>query len=101
MQPVDALVLPTIPIPALPAEQMYQEITIEGQRENSGDTMLRLTMPFNLAGIPAISFPCGFNGQGLPLSLQVAGKPFEEGLILRIAHVYQQMTDWHRRQANV
>ena len=98
MQPVDALVLPTLPIPALPVEQMYQEISIEGQRENSGDTMLRLTMPFNLAGIPAISFPCGFNSQGLPLGLQVAGKPFEEGLILRIAHVYQQMTDWHRRE---
>lgn len=97
MQSVDALVLPTLPIPALPIAQMYQEISIEGQRENSGETMLRLTMPFNLAGIPAISFPCGFNSQGLPLALQVAGKPFEEGLVLRIAHVYQQMTDWHRR----
>jgi aspartyl-tRNA(Asn)/glutamyl-tRNA(Gln) amidotransferase subunit A len=98
MQPVDALILPTLPIPALPIKDMYQEITIEGQRENSGETMLRLTMPFNLAGIPSISFPCGFNGQGLPLAVQVVGKPFEEGLILRIAHAYQQMTDWHRRE---
>lgn len=99
MQPVDVLILPTQPIPAIPVEQMYQEISIEGQRENSGESMLRLTMPFNLAGLPAISFPCGFNSQRLPLALQVAGKPFEEGLILRIAHVYQQMTDWHRREA--
>lgn len=98
MQPVDALILPTLPIPALPIKDMYQEIRIEGQRENSGETMLRLTMPFNLAGIPSISFPCGFNGQGLPLAVQVVGKPFEEGLILRIAHAYQQMTDWHRRE---
>ncbi len=101
MQPVDALILPTLPIPALPIKDMYQEITIEGQRENSGETMLRLTMPFNLAGIPSISFPCGFNGQGLPLAVQVVGKPFEEGLILRIAHAYQQMTDWHRREIPV
>lgn len=98
MQPVDALVLPTIPIPALPVEQMYQEISIEGVRENSGNSMLRLTMPFNLAGLPALSLPCGFNSAELPLALQIAGKPFEEGLILRIAHAYQQMTDWHLRE---
>ena len=60
--------------------------------------MLRLTMPFNMAGLPAISCPCGFASNGLPLGLQVAGKPFEEGMILRIAHAYQQMTDWHRRE---
>jgi aspartyl-tRNA(Asn)/glutamyl-tRNA(Gln) amidotransferase subunit A len=99
MQGVDALVLPTIPIPAVPVPQMYQEISIEGVRENSGDAMLRLTMPFNLAGLPAITFPCGFNSQGLPLGLQVVGKPFEEGLILRIAHAYQQLTDWHHRES--
>lgn len=98
MQPVDALVLPTMPIPALPIAQMYQEISIEGQRENSGETMLRLTMPFNLAGLPALSFPCGFSTSGLPLGVQVVGKPFEEAMILRIAHMYQQMTDWHRRE---
>lgn len=101
MHQVDALVLPAIPIPALPVPLMYQEISIEGVKENSGDAMLRLTMPFNLAGLPAISFPDGFNSQGLPLSLQIAGKPFEEGLILRIAHAYQQLTDWHRREVKI
>ena len=99
MQSVDALVMPTLPIAAIAVEDMYQEITIDGERENSGDAMLRLTMPFNLAGLPAISFPCGFNSQGMPLAIQVAGKPFEEGLILRIAHAYQLLTDWHRREA--
>ncbi len=98
MQAVDALVLPAIPIPALPVELMYKDITIEGQQENSGNAMLRLTMPFNLTGQPAISLPCGFNSEGLPLGLQIAGKAFEEGLILRIAHAYQQLTDWHRRE---
>lgn len=98
MQPIDALILPTIPIPALPVSLMYKEITIEGVKENSGDAMLRLTMPFNLAGLPTLSLPGGFNSEGLPLAVQIAGKPFEEGLILRIAYAYQQMTDWHLRQ---
>ena len=98
MHQIDALALPTIPIPAVTVPQMYQEITIEGVKENSGDAMLRLTMPFNLAGLPAMTFPCGFNSQGLPLGLQIAGKPFEEGLILRVAYAYQQLTDWHRSE---
>lgn len=98
MQQVDALVLPTQPMPAIPITSIGQEISIDGVRESATGAMLRLTMPFNLAGLPAISFPCGFSTQGLPLGLQVAGKPFEEGLILRIAHAYQQMTDWHRRE---
>ncbi|MGH2507752.1 MAG: amidase family protein, partial [Ktedonobacteraceae bacterium] len=98
MQQVDALILPTQPMPAIPIAQIGQDISIDSVTENVGEAMLRLTMPFNLAGLPAISFPCGFNSQGLPLSVQVVGKPFEEGLILRIAHSYQQMTDWHRRE---
>lgn len=98
MQSVDALVLPAQPLPAIPSAQMGQEISIDGTREDASEAMLRLTMPFNLAGLPAITFPCGFSSNGLPLSLQVAGKPFEEGMVLRIAHAYQYMTDWHRRE---
>lgn len=100
MQGVDALILPTQPVPAIQITQMDQQITIEGREENATGAMLRLTMPFNLSGLPAISFPCGFSSQGLPLGLQAVGKPFEEGLVLRIAHAYQQMTDWHRREAS-
>ena len=98
MQPVDALILPAQPMPAIQIAQMGQQITIEGRTENAGDAMLRLTMPLNLAGLPALAFPCGFNSQHLPLGLQAVGKPFEEGLLLRIAHAYQQLTDWHRRE---
>ncbi|HEX7736097.1 MAG TPA: amidase [Ktedonobacteraceae bacterium] len=99
MQSVDALLLPTQPIPAIPAAQMDQEISIDGARENATTAMLRLTMPFNLAGLPALSFPCGFSTDGLPIGLQAVGKPFEETMVLRIAHVYQHMTDWHRRES--
>jgi len=98
MQRVDALVLPTIPMPAIPIAQMDQDISIEGITENATGALLRLTMPFNLTGLPACSFPAGFTADGLPIGLQIVGKPFEEATALRIAHAYQQLTDWHRRE---
>lgn len=98
MQGVDALVLPTLPTPAIPREQIYQDINIDGVVENATAALLRLTYPFNLAGLPAISLPCGFTANGLPIGLQVVGKPFEETMVLRIAHAYQQLTDWHHRE---
>jgi aspartyl-tRNA(Asn)/glutamyl-tRNA(Gln) amidotransferase subunit A len=98
MQQVNALVLPTIPIPAFPVEQSNQQINIDGVLEESTAALLRLTRAFNLSGLPAISLPCGFTASGLPIGLQLAGRPFEEAMILRIAHAYQQLTDWHRRE---
>jgi aspartyl-tRNA(Asn)/glutamyl-tRNA(Gln) amidotransferase subunit A len=101
LRQVDALVLPTLPIPAVLIEQANQEISIDGVAENATTALLRLTMPFNLASLPAISFPCGFTTNGLPVGLQVAGRPFEESTVLHIAHAYQQLTDWHRRESEV
>jgi aspartyl-tRNA(Asn)/glutamyl-tRNA(Gln) amidotransferase subunit A len=57
--------------------------------------------PFNLAGLPALALPCGFSGETLPLSLQLAGRPFDEATVLRAGHAYQQATDWHRRRPPV
>jgi len=101
MQGFNALVLPTIPMPAILIEQADTEILIDGVTEKATVALLRLTMPFNLAGLPAISLPCGFSAGGLPIGLQIAGKPFEESMILRIAHAYQQLTDWHHREINI
>jgi aspartyl-tRNA(Asn)/glutamyl-tRNA(Gln) amidotransferase subunit A len=98
---VDALVLPTLPVPAITMEQINEDISIEGVTENATVALLSLTMPFNLAGLPAISFPCGFTTNALPIGLQVVGKPFEEATVLRIAHAYQQLTDWHKREVPV
>ena len=98
MQQVDALILPTTPVPAIPIEQMDQDISIEGVTKNATLALLSLTMPFNLTGLPACSFPAGFTANGLPIGLQVVGKPFEEATVLRIAHAYQQLTDWHRKE---
>ena len=54
--------------------------------------------PFNMAGLPALAVPCGFTEAGLPLSLQIAGRPFDEATVLRAGHAYEQATDWHRRR---
>jgi aspartyl-tRNA(Asn)/glutamyl-tRNA(Gln) amidotransferase subunit A len=58
--------------------------------------LTRNMSPFNLLGFPALTVPCGFDSQELPIGLQIAGRPFEEDLILRIGHAYQQVTDWHK-----
>ncbi len=55
------------------------------------------TLPANLAGIPGISFPVGFDSQGLPIGMQLLGPRFREDVILRAAHAYQQATDWHTK----
>ncbi len=101
MRRVNALLLPTIPMPAIPISQIDQDILIDGVSVNATVALLSLTMPFNLAGLPAISFPAGFSSKGLPIGLQAVGKSFEESTVLRIAHAYQQLTDWHRREIPV
>jgi len=55
------------------------------------------TVPAPLAGLPALSVPCGFDGKGLPVGLQLMGDYFSEAALLGIAHRYQQATDWHLR----
>lgn len=76
-----------------------------GIGEKTGDPLqMKLadvcTIPINLAGIPAISVPCGFH-EGLPIGLQIIGKPFGEETLLRAAYAYEQSTDWLRRTPEV
>jgi len=66
-----------------------------------GDVRLMLTRfcrPFNSAGLPAISIPCGFSKEGLPIGLQIVGRPFEESTVLRAAHAYEVSTPWHLKR---
>jgi aspartyl-tRNA(Asn)/glutamyl-tRNA(Gln) amidotransferase subunit A len=56
------------------------------------------TIAVNLAGLPGISIPCGFDTQGLPIGLQLIGKPFDEATLLRTAYSYEQQTTWHTRK---
>jgi Asp-tRNA(Asn)/Glu-tRNA(Gln) amidotransferase A subunit family amidase len=57
-----------------------------------------LMMPFNVTGQPAMAVRCGLSRNGLPLSLQVAGRPFDEATVLRVAHAYEQATEWRRQR---
>jgi aspartyl-tRNA(Asn)/glutamyl-tRNA(Gln) amidotransferase subunit A len=56
------------------------------------------TLPANLAGLPGLAFPVGFDRQGLPIGMQLMGAPFQEATLLRAAAAYQHITDWHQRQ---
>ncbi len=71
------------------------------QGEDFFKTRLLVTMPFSLTGIPALSVPCGFSPDGLPLSLQIGGKPFDEATVLRAGDAYQRSTAWHRRKPSL
>jgi aspartyl-tRNA(Asn)/glutamyl-tRNA(Gln) amidotransferase subunit A len=93
---VDALVTPTVPIPAPRIGQAAVDI---GQETVDVVSVLsRLTRPANLTGFPAISVPCGFTQGGLPIGLQFVGRPFAEATILQLAFAYEQDTTWHQRQ---
>jgi aspartyl-tRNA(Asn)/glutamyl-tRNA(Gln) amidotransferase subunit A len=98
-EPIDALVSPTTPVVATSFGQ--QSVDVAGGPKALVRAYLDLTLPFNFTGQPALSVPCGFSKSGLPIGMQLVGKPFEESKLLRIAHQYQQETDWHRRVAPV
>jgi aspartyl-tRNA(Asn)/glutamyl-tRNA(Gln) amidotransferase subunit A len=87
-QKVDVVLTPTAPTPAF----RIGEKTEDPLQMYLSDIH---TIPVNLAGIPAISFPCGFSRQGLPIGLQIMGKHFDEGMLLRVAYTFEQNTDFH------
>ncbi|MBI4198939.1 MAG: Asp-tRNA(Asn)/Glu-tRNA(Gln) amidotransferase subunit GatA [Chloroflexi bacterium] len=93
MQKVDVLVIPTSPVTAPRVEQ--STVVLGGQERPIEGLFSVLTRVFNIAGMPAISVPCGFDGRGLPVGLQIAGRPFEEATVLLVAHAYEQATQWH------
>ncbi|SUZ78020.1 uncharacterized protein METZ01_LOCUS30874 [marine metagenome] len=100
LEEVDVLVLPTGPVTAPPVESVPG---IESKEHSLTGLAGRIsfTGPFNLAGTPAISVPCGFSAAGMPMGLQIVGKPFDEETVLRVAHAYEQNTDWHNRRAPI
>jgi aspartyl-tRNA(Asn)/glutamyl-tRNA(Gln) amidotransferase subunit A len=55
------------------------------------------TMPMDLAGVPALSLPCGFSGDGLPYNLQFTGRRLSEAMLCRVAYAYEQATEWRKR----
>ena len=59
------------------------------------------TISINLAGLPAVSLPCGFDPEGMPIGMQIIGEHFDEATILRVAHHYEQATEWHKRKPRI
>jgi aspartyl-tRNA(Asn)/glutamyl-tRNA(Gln) amidotransferase subunit A len=92
LRDVDVLATPTAPAPATPFT-LAQDPEFGFPRSNMP--------PFNLTGLPTLALPCGFTSLGLPLSLQLAGRPFDEGMVLRVGHAYEQATPWHTRRPPV
>ncbi|HEX5752393.1 MAG TPA: Asp-tRNA(Asn)/Glu-tRNA(Gln) amidotransferase subunit GatA [Archangium sp.] len=91
---VDALVTPTSPVPAFKL----------GEKVNDPLSMYLMdvcTLPCNLAGLPGLSLPCGFTKAGLPIGLQLMGRPFDEAKLLRIARAFEREHDYVRRQAPI
>jgi aspartyl-tRNA(Asn)/glutamyl-tRNA(Gln) amidotransferase subunit A len=60
--------------------------------------LTRYTAPFNLTGLPAISVPCGFTADRLPVGLQLIARPWAEAQLLRAAHAFESNTPWHQMQ---
>jgi aspartyl-tRNA(Asn)/glutamyl-tRNA(Gln) amidotransferase subunit A len=89
----DSLLLPTTPITA---PLLEGENAIERAR-----VLTRFTAPFNLAGIPALSIPCGFNSENLPIGLQIVSRAWNESGVLRVGYAYQQATEWHKRRPQI
>jgi aspartyl-tRNA(Asn)/glutamyl-tRNA(Gln) amidotransferase subunit A len=90
LERVDLVLMPVTPTVAFPI----------GEKVNDPLAMYLAdvyTIPVNLAGLPGISVPCGFS-HGLPIGLQLIGRPFDEATVLRAAHAYEQMTEWHLRK---
>lgn len=59
------------------------------------------TLPANLAGVPGLAFPVGFDGEQLPIGMQLMGRPFDEATLFRLAHTYQQATNWHTQSPDL
>lgn len=87
---IDILLTPTTPITA--------------PRADDNASVFRLnsfTVPTNLTGLPSLSMPCGFSPSGLPINMQLIGRPFEEATVLGIGNTYEMNTDWHKRHPDL
>ena len=96
---VDVILAPTAPISAPRVGETGVRVT--GDRETATRAeLLRLTRPSNISGLPAISIPCGFTGEGLPVGLQLMGPRWGEARLLATARAYEEATEWHTRRPN-
>ena len=99
---VQAMVVPTIAFPAPTIEELDRgSARIDGREvrlsDRRGNLFTLCTIPFNQTGLPALSVCCGFSPSGLPIGMQIAGKPFDEETVLRVGHAYERAARWYER----
>jgi aspartyl-tRNA(Asn)/glutamyl-tRNA(Gln) amidotransferase subunit A len=92
LEKVDVIVGPTTPITAWKVGEW--SVKVGTKSESVLAASWRFTFPYNLTGLPAVSVPCGFDREGLPIGLQIAGRPFDEATVLRVAHAYERTHEW-------
>jgi|KNS12BottometaT_FD_k123_24708_1 aspartyl-tRNA(Asn)/glutamyl-tRNA(Gln) amidotransferase subunit A len=97
LKEVDVVVLPTSPA-AAPKIPDGPGIKSQEDAHSRMAGIRSFTGPFNLASVPAISVPCGFTSDNMPISLQIVGRPFEDATVMKVAHAYEQATTWHTRR---
>jgi aspartyl-tRNA(Asn)/glutamyl-tRNA(Gln) amidotransferase subunit A len=98
---VDLMLVPTTPKPhfamnALEDDPNYNEFIRHGM-----DNIIYFLSPFNATGLPAMSIPSGFSSMGMPVGMQLVGKPFDEPTMLRAGYTYQQHAKWHQRRPQI
>jgi aspartyl-tRNA(Asn)/glutamyl-tRNA(Gln) amidotransferase subunit A len=94
---LDAMFGPTIPITAPPIDQLSVN-RFDDSNPGALSTLIHHGYPASVTGLPAISVPCGFSDQGLPVGFQLIGRPFDEATIFRIASAYEAVTSWHTQK---
>jgi aspartyl-tRNA(Asn)/glutamyl-tRNA(Gln) amidotransferase subunit A len=94
---VDVMLSPTT---GVAAQLLGLDPVIDSKAASSRIPWL-LATTFSLANVPALSVPCGFTATGLPIGLQIAGRPFDESTVLRAGHSYEQGTEWHSRKPEI
>jgi len=94
LKDVDALIVPTTPVPAQPVSEVDTDLDNYLKRNT---LYLRNTRVGNVLNMCGLSIPCGFTKEGFPIGLLIYGKPFQEDVVVRAGYAFQQITDWHRR----
>jgi aspartyl-tRNA(Asn)/glutamyl-tRNA(Gln) amidotransferase subunit A len=93
---LDVVITPTVPV-AAPRIADLQALSVNDLRPFETKHLLRNTSPFSVLYWPSVSVPCGFTSEGLPVGMQISGRPGADASVLRLAHAYEQATGWHAR----
>ena len=99
---VQVMVVPTISFPAPTIEELDRgSARIDGREvrlsDRRGNLFTLCTIPFNQTGLPALSVCCGFSPSGLPIGMQIVGRPFDEETVLRVGHAYERAAGWYEK----